>query len=70
MPRRQQPRKVNVLLFLDLGDRFVGTEVRFFLGNRKDEDIDQGQDDRKPDEVSEPGSGFPAEASGSPCKAF
>jgi hypothetical protein len=30
--------------------------VRRFPGNRKDEDINQGQDGQKPDEVSEPGS--------------
>jgi hypothetical protein len=55
MPRRQQPRQESVFRFLDLGDRFVGAELRFFLGNRRDEDINQGQDGRKPDEVSEPG---------------
>jgi len=33
----------------------VGAELRSFLGNRRDEDINEGQDGRKPDEVSEPG---------------
>ena len=55
MPRRQQPRQESVFCSLDLGDRFVGAELRSFLGNRRDEDINQGQDCRKPDEVSEPG---------------
>ena len=55
MPRRQQPRQEGVFCFLNLGDCFVGAELRSFLGNWRDEDINQGQDDRKPDEVNEPG---------------